>query len=98
MQGLGLFRPWGVLTEGRRFLVVGSGIKDVLGWAVVETIGKSVFSLVVDEGSGKRLMEEYRGGDEIMKVKCEVGNDGYRRPIEIVLYRSGKRSSAYHPS
>ena len=35
-----------------------------------------MFSLVVDEGSGKRVMKEYRGCDEIMKVKCEVGNDG----------------------
>ena len=69
----------------------------MLGWAVAETIGKSVFSLVVDEGSGKRVMEEWtnRGGDEIMKVKCEmVGNDGRRRPVEIVLYLSRERSSA----
>ena len=97
VQGLGLFRPWGVLTEGRRILVVGSGNRDVLGWAVAETIGKSVFSLVDDEGSGKRVMEEWanRGGDEIMKVKCEmVGNDGHRRPVEIVLYRSRERSLA----
>ena len=51
----------------RRSLVVGSRIKDVLGWAVAETIGKSVFSLVGDEGSGKMVMEEWmnRGGDEI---------------------------------
>ena len=64
---------------------------------MVETIGKSVFNLVVDEGSGKRVMEEWmnRGGDEVMKVKCEmVGNDGQRRPVEIVLYRSCERSSA----
>ena len=55
---------------------------------MAETIGKSVFNLVVDEGSGKRVMEEWmnRRGDEIMKVKCEmVGNDGQRRPVEIVL-------------
>ena len=74
----------------RRFLVVGSGIKDVLGWAVAEMIGKSVFSLV-NEGGGKRVMEEWmnRGGDDIMKVKCEmVGNDGQRRPVKIVLYHS----------
>ena len=39
----------------------------MLGWAVVETIGKLVFSLVDDEESGKRVMEEWmnRGGDEI---------------------------------
>ena len=43
---------WRVLSEGGRFLVVGSGIRDLLGWAVAETIGKSMFSLVVDEGSG----------------------------------------------
>ena len=80
-----------------RFLVVGSGIKDVLGWAVAETIGKSVFSLVVDEGSGKRMMEEWmnRGGDRILKVKCKmVGNEGQRRPVKIVLYHSRERSSA----
>ena len=55
-----------------RFLVVGSGIRDVLGWAVAETIGKLVFFLVVNEGGGKRVMEEWmnRGGDDIMKVKC----------------------------
>ena len=79
-----------------RFLV-GSGIRDVLGWAVAETIGKLVFFLVVDEGSGRRVIEEWtnRGGDEILKVKCEmVGNDGQRRPVEIVLYRSRERSSA----
>ena len=37
-------------------------------------IGKVVFSLVVDEGGGKRVVEEWmdRGGDEIMKVKCEI--------------------------
>ena len=30
-----------------------------------------------------------------MKVKCKmVGNDGQRRPVEIVLYRSRERSSA----
>ena len=32
-------------------------------------------------------MEEWtnRGGDEIMKVKCEMaGNDGQSRPVEIV--------------
>ena len=88
---------WWVLSEGGRFLVVGSRIRDVLGWAAAEMIGKSVFSLVVDEGSGKRVMEEWtnRGGDEIMKVKCEMaGNDGQRRPVEIVLYRSRERSSA----
>ena len=88
---------WGVLSEGGKFLVVGSGIRDVLGWAVAETIGKPVFSLIVDEGGGKRVMEEWmnRGGDEILKVKCEmVGNDGRRRPVEIVLYRSRERSSA----
>ena len=59
----------------------------MLGWAVAETIGKPVFSLVVDEGSGRRVMEEgvNRGGDEIMKVRCEmVGNDSRRRPVEIV--------------
>ena len=42
-------------------------------------------------------MEEWtnRGGDEIMKVKCEMaGNDGQSRPVEIVLYRSRERSSA----
>ena len=50
---------WWVLSEGGRFLVVGSGIRDVLGWAVAVTIGKSVFSLVVDEGSEKRVMEEW---------------------------------------
>ena len=58
---------------------------------MAETIGKSVFSLVVDEGSGKRVMEEWmnRGGDEILKIKCEmVDNNGQRRPVEIVLYRS----------
>ena len=69
-----MFWPWEGRGEGfegccvkGRSLVVGSGIKDVLGWAVAETIGKSVFSLVVDEGSGKRVMEEWmnRGGDEI---------------------------------
>ena len=72
----------GVLSERE----VGSGIKDVLGWAVAETIGKLVFSLVVDEGSGRRVMEEgvNRGGDEIMKVRCGmVGNDGRRRPVDI---------------
>ena len=55
------------------------------------SIGKAVFSLVVDEGGGKRVVEEWmdRGGDEIMKVKCEMeGNDGQMRPVEIVLYRS----------
>ena len=86
-----------MLSEGERCLVVGSGIRDVLDWAVAVTIGKSVFSLVVDEGSEKRVMEEWanRGGDEIMKVKCEmVGNDGHRRPVEIVLYRSRERSLA----
>ena len=69
----------------------------MLGWAVAETIGKLVFSLVVDEGSGRRVMEEgvNRGGDEIMKVRCGmVGNDGRRRPVEIVLYLSRERSSA----
>ena len=100
-SGVGSFRPWGkgevvlgVLSEGGE---VGSGIRDVLGWAVAETIGKSVFSLVVDDGSGKRMMEEWmnRGGDEIMKVKCEmVGNDGQRRRVEIVLYYSRERSMA----
>ena len=80
-----------------RFLVVGSGIRDVLGWAVAETIGRLVFFLVVDEGSGRRVIEEWvnRGGDEIMKVRCEmVGNDGQRRPVEIVLYCSRERLSA----
>ena len=55
------------------------------------SIGKAVFSLVVDEGGGKRVVEEWmdRGGDEIMKVKYEMeGNDGQMRPVEIVLYRS----------
>ena len=54
-----------------RFLVVGSGIRDVL-WAMAETIGKLVFFLVVNEGGGKRVMEEWmnRGDDDIMKVKC----------------------------
>ena len=88
---------WWVLNEGGRFLVVGSRIRDVLGWAAAEMIGKSVFSLVVDEGSGKGVMEEWTngGGDEIMKVKCEMaGNDGQSRPVEIVLYRSRERSSA----
>ena len=50
-----------------------------------------MFSLVVDEGGGKRVVEEWmdRGGVEIMKVKCEMeGNDGQMRPVEIVLYRS----------
>ena len=59
-RGVGSCRPWGgkerclwgVLSEGGKFLVVGSGIRDLLGWAVAETIGKSMFSLVVDEGSG----------------------------------------------
>ena len=91
VQGSGSFRPWGVLTEGRRILVVGSGNRDVLGWAVAETIGKLVFSLVDDEGSGKRVMEEWtnRGGNEILKVKCEmVGSDGQRRPVEVMLYHS----------
>ena len=83
-----------MLSEGGE---VGSGIRDVLGWAVAETIGKSVFSLVDDDGSGKRMMEEWmnRGGDEIMKVKCEmVGNDGQRRRVEIVLYYSREQSMA----
>ena len=46
----------------------------MLGWAVAETIGKSVFSLVVDDGSGRIVMEEgvNRGGDEIMKVRYEM--------------------------
>ena len=56
-----------------------------------------VFSLVVDEGGGKRVVEEWmdRGGDEIMKVRCKMeGNDGQMRAVEIVLYRSRERSSA----
>ena len=68
---------------------VGSGIRDVLGWAAAETIGKSTFFLVVDEGSGKRVMGEWmnRGGDEILKVKCEmVGNDGQRRPVGVISF------------
>ena len=68
----------------------------MLGWAVAETIGKSVFSLVI-EGGGKRVMEEWmnRGGDDMMKVKCELaGYNGQRRPVEIVLYRLRERSSA----
>ena len=43
------------------------------------------------------MIEEWmnRGGDEILKVKCEmVDNNGQRRPVEIVLYRSRERSSA----
>ena len=67
----------------------------MLGWAVAETIGKSVFSLV-NEGGGKRVMEEWmnRGGDDIIQVKCELaGYNGQRRPVEIVLYRSRERSS-----
>ena len=70
----------------------------MLGWAAAEMIGKSVFSLVVDEGSGKRVMEEWtnRGGDEIMKVRCEMaGNDGQRRLVEIVLYYSRERLSTH---
>ena len=82
---------WGVLSEEGKFLVVGSGIRDVLGWAVAEMIGKLVFSLIIDEGGGKWVMEEWmnRGDDKILKVKCEmVGNNGQRRPVRIVLYRS----------
>ena len=80
--------------------LVGSGIKDVLGWGVAETIGKLVFSLVDDEGSGKRVMEVWmnRGGDEILKVKCKmVGNDGQRRPVEIVHVNDCQLFN-YHPS
>ena len=51
------------VSEGGRFLVVGSRIRDVLGWAAAEMIGKSVFSLVVDEGSGKRVMEEWTNSE-----------------------------------
>ena len=67
----------------------------MLGWAVAEMIGKSVFSLV-NEGGGKRIMEEWmnRGGDDIMKVKCELaGYNGQRRPVKIMSYRSCEQSS-----
>ena len=44
---------WWVLSEGGRFLVVGSGIRDVLGWAAAEMIGKSVLVLSLMKGVGR---------------------------------------------
>ena len=87
---------WGMLSPQGTFLVVGSGIRDVLGWAVAETIGKSLLSLVISEGSGGVLLERLdEGGDEPTKIKCEmVGNDGQRIPVQIVVYRSREQTSS----
>jgi hypothetical protein len=85
------------------FLVVGAGVRDVLGWGVGEVIGKGLLSFVVGDGNGRRLLEEQlvrmRKGNEPVRVVCEMGDkEGGRVPVQIVLCGGREQGSTTSPS
>jgi len=94
---------WGMLSVQGTFLMVGTGIRDVLGWRASELVGKTLLSLVVAEGNGRGVLKERLARiaekDEPVKVVCKMsGKDGRQLPAHIILYQARGKTSTVSPS
>lgn len=94
---------WGMLSAQGTFLMVGSGIQDVLGWHANDFVGKTLLSLVFAEGNGRDVLEAQLARiaeeDGPLKVVCEMSRKGgWRLPVHVILYRAREKTSTVSPS
>lgn len=92
---------WGMVSVEGTFLVVGAGIRDMLGWDGGEVIGKSILRFVV-EGNGRRVLEGQliHMQERVVPVgiMCEMGDkEGRNSPVQIVLYRGREQGTTGSP-
>lgn len=93
---------WGILSSQGTLLVVGTGIRDMLGWRNNEVVGKALLSIVA-EGDEREMLQEQltriAEEDEPVKAICEmIGKDGRRLHVRVVLYRAREINSTISPS
>jgi len=93
---------WGMVSIQGTFLVVGAGIRDVLGWGAGEVIGKCILRFVVEEGNGRQVLEEQlmhmQERVDPVGIMCEMSDkEGRRSPVQVVLYRGREKGSTKSP-
>ncbi|KAJ3832871.1 photoreceptor A [Lentinula raphanica] len=99
---------WGTLTRTGSLLVVGKGVKDVLGWDEGEMMGKQIWSYLIDEEVRRKVGEELANMGPAMgtmdapgsfprKIYCRMSRrDGSTVEVEMVLYPSAIDTSILH--
>ncbi|KIM91749.1 hypothetical protein PILCRDRAFT_57985 [Piloderma croceum F 1598] len=92
---------WGMVSVQGTFLVVGAGIRDMLGWGAGEVIGKSILRFVVEE-NGRQVLEEQlthmQERVDPVGIMCEMGDkEGRSSPVQVVLYRGREQGSTRSP-
>ncbi|KAJ4470150.1 photoreceptor A [Lentinula aciculospora] len=101
---------WGTVTRTGSLLMVGKGVKDVLGWDETELIGKQIWRYLVDEDVRKKVGEELANmgcamgsmnapGSLPRKIYCRMKRqDGSTVEVEMIFYPSAIDASILHSS
>ncbi|KAJ3780526.1 photoreceptor A [Lentinula aff. detonsa] len=99
---------WGTITRTGSLLIVGRGVKDVLGWDESELVGKQIWSYLADEDIRQKVGEELANmgcamgtmdspGSFPRKIYCRMtSQDGSTVEVEMILYPSSIDSSILH--
>ncbi|KIK62007.1 hypothetical protein GYMLUDRAFT_561592 [Collybiopsis luxurians FD-317 M1] len=82
---------WGTLTRSGTLLVVGKGVKDVLGFDETELMGRPIFRYLVDE--------ETRGqvGQELRSMGCAMGGKDSQGSLPRKIWGRMVCKDAYGP-
>lgn len=92
---------WALLSAQGTVLFAGTGVRDVLGWAASEVIGRAVGDLVggAAPADARRTLEDALAQlgaadalEDIARVSCEMKRkDGGQVVVQVVLYRAADR-------